>query len=53
MLHAETAHSAELTILDNTVLVKTDTYEVQFENGVITHLHNKRTTETYTVPSRY
>ena len=50
MISVETAHSAELTILNNTVLVKTDTYEVQFENGVIIHLHNKRTTETYTVP---
>ena len=50
MLHSETAHSAELTILDNTVLVKTDAYEVQFENGVITELHNKLTAETYTLP---
>ena len=50
VLHAGTAHSAELTILDNTVLVKTDTYEVQFENGVITHLHNRLTAETYTLP---
>ena len=47
---SETAQSAELTILDNTVLVKTDTYEVQFENGVITHLYNKLTEETYTLP---
>ena len=50
MLYAEHAQSAELTILDNTVLVKTDTYEVQFENGVITQLHNKLTDETYTLP---
>ncbi len=50
MLYAEPAQSAELTILDNTVLVKTDTYEVQFENGVITQLHNKLTAETYTLP---
>ena len=50
MLYAETAQSAELTILDNTVLVKTDAYEVQFENGVITQLHNKLTAETYTLP---
>ena len=35
---AETAQSAELTILgNNIVLVKTDAYEVQFKNGVITH----------------
>ena len=50
MLYAEPAQPAELTILDNTVLVKTDAYEVQFENGVITQLHNKLTTETYTLP---
>ena len=50
MPYAETAQSAELTIRDNTVLVKTDTYEVQFENGVITQLHNRLTSETYTLP---
>lgn len=50
ILYAEPAQSAELTILDNTVLVKTDTYEVKFENGVITQLHNKLTSETYTLP---
>ena len=50
MLWGETAQSAELTLLDNTVFVKTDAYEVQFENGVITQLHNKLTAETYTLP---
>ncbi len=50
MLYAETAQSAEITILNNTVLAKTDAYEVQFKNGVITQLHNKRTAETYTLP---
>ena len=50
LLYAEPAQPAELTIRDNTVLVKTDAYEVQFENGVITQLHNKLTTETYTLP---
>ena len=50
MLCAEPTEPAELTILDNTVFVKTDAYEVQFENGVITQLHNKLTTETYTLP---
>ena len=50
MLYAETAEPAELTVLDNTVFVKTDAYEVQFENGVITQLHNKLTGETYTLP---
>ena len=50
MLCAEPTEPAELTIVDNTVLVKTDTYEVQFENGVITQLHNKLTEEVYTLP---
>ena len=50
MLYAETVEPTELTIIDNTVLVKTDAYEVEFENGVITQLHNKLTTETYTLP---
>ena len=50
MLCAETAEPAELTIHDNTVLVKTDAYEVQLENGVITQLYNKLTDETYTLP---
>ncbi len=50
MLYAEPAKPAELTILGNTVLVKTDTYEVQFENGVITQFHSKLTVETYTLP---
>ena len=52
MLCAEPAESAELTILDNTVLVKTDAYEVQLENGVITQFYNKLTDETYTLPPR-
>ena len=50
MLCAEPTEPAELTIVDNTVLVKTDAYEVQFENGVITQLHNKLTEEVYTLP---
>ena len=50
MLCAEPTEPAELTIVDNTVLVKTDAYEVQFENGAITQLHNKLTAETYTMP---
>lgn len=50
MLYAEPAEPAELAIIDNTVFVKTDAYEVQFENGVITQLHNKLTEETYTLP---
>ena len=50
MLYIETAEPAELIIRDKTVFVKTDAYEVQFENGVITHLSNKLTAETYTLP---
>ena len=50
MFCAEPTEPAELTILDNTVFVKTDAYEVQFENGVITLLYNKLTDETYTLP---
>ena len=49
MLYLETA-SAEITIDGETVYVETDTYEVQFDRGVITQLHNKLTAETYTLP---
>ena len=49
-LCADTVEPAELTIRDKTVLIKTDAYEVQFENGVITHLTNKLTSEVYTLP---
>ena len=50
MFYSQTALPAEINILDNTVFVKTDAYEVQFENGVITQLHNKLTAEIYTLP---
>ena len=50
MFFTETAQPAEITTLDNTVLVETDAYRVQLEDGVITQLHNKRTAETYTLP---
>ena len=52
LFYTQMAHSAELTILDNAVFVKTDTYEVQFTEGVITQLSNKLTGETYTLPLR-
>ena len=42
--------SAEVQIVDNNVFVETDTYQVQFTDGVITHLSNKLTEETYTLP---
>ncbi len=42
--------SAEITIDGEIVHVETDNYEVQFDRGVITHIHNKLTAETYTLP---
>ena len=50
LFYSHTARSAEIKIVDNNVFVETDTYEVQFMDGVITHLHNKLTEETYTLP---
>ena len=41
---------AEITIDGETIHVETDAYTVQFDRGVITHLHNKLTGETYTLP---
>ena len=43
----ETA-SAEITIDGETVHVETDAYKIQFDRGVITHIQNKHTDETYT-----
>ena len=42
------AESAEMKVVDNSVFVETDTYEVEFTDGVITYLSNKLTEETYT-----
>ena len=50
MLSSETVQAAEITILDSSVIVETDTYEVRFENGVINQLANKITDEIYTLP---
>jgi len=47
---SQAAQSAEINIVDNKVFVETDTYEVQFTDGVITYLYNKLTEETYTLP---
>ena len=47
---SQIARSAEIQIVDNNVFVETDAYEVQFTDGVITHLSNKLTEETYTLP---
>ena len=44
------AESAEVKVLDNSVFVGTDAYEVEFTDGVITHFYNKLTEETYTLP---
>ena len=41
--------STEITIDGETVHVETAAYEVQFDRGVITHIHNKLTDETYTL----
>ena len=40
---------AEITIAGETVHVETDNYEVQFDRGVITYIHNKHTDTTYTL----
>ena len=40
---------AEITIDGETVHVETAAYTVQFDRGVITHIHNKLTAETYTL----
>ena len=47
---SQVARSAEVKVVDNSVFVETDTYEVQFVDGVITQLHNKLTGEAYTLP---
>ena len=48
--YSQVAPCAEINIVDNNVYVETDTYEIQFTDGVITHLHNKLTEEVYTLP---
>ena len=42
---------ANITIDGDFVHVETDGYAVKFERGVITHIHNKLTDETYTHPN--
>ena len=41
---------AYITIDGDNVYVETDSYAVQFDKGVLTYIHNKRTGETYTIP---
>ena len=50
MLQSEAGHAAEITILDNTVIVETDAYEVRLENGVINRVVNRIADEAYTLP---
>jgi hypothetical protein len=50
LFYPQVVRSAEITVVDNSVFVKTDTYEVQFIDGVITQLSNKLTEEVYTLP---
>ena len=50
LFYSHTAQSAVIKIVNNNVFVETDTYQVQFTDGVITHLSNKLTEETYTLP---
>ena len=51
LFYSKVAQSTEVRIVDNSVFVETDTYAVQFTDGVITHLYNKLTEETYTLPA--
>ena len=48
--YSQVAPCAEIKVIDNSVFVETDTYQVQFTDGVITQLYNKLTEETYTLP---
>lgn len=50
LFYSQVAPCAEIKVVDNNVLVETDAYKVQFTDGVITHLYNKLTEETYTLP---
>ena len=42
---------ANITIDGDSVHVETDSYVVNLGNGVIDYIHNKRTGETYTIPT--
>ena len=50
LFYSQVVQSAEIKVVDNNVFVETDTYEIQFSDGVITRLYNKLTEETYTHP---
>ena len=50
LFFSQVAPCAEIKVVDNSVFVETDAYQVQFMNGVITQIHNKLTAEAYTLP---
>ena len=50
LFYPQVVRSAEITVVDKSIFVKTDAYEVQFIDGVITQLSNKLTEEVYTLP---
>ena len=47
---SQVVQSAEVKVVDNSIFVETDAYQVQFMDGVITYLSNKLTGEVYTLP---
>lgn len=50
LFYMPAAPAAEINIVDDSVFIRTDTYEVQFTDGIITQLSNKLTEEVYTLP---
>ena len=50
LCYSQVAWCAEIKVVDNNVFVETDTYQVQFTDGVITQIYNKLTEEAYTLP---
>ena len=50
LFYSQMVQSAEMKVVDNSVFVNTDSYEVHFVDGVITQIHNKLTEESYTLP---
>ena len=50
LFYSQAVHSAEINIIDDSIFVKTDAYEVLFVEGVITQFTNKLTEEIYTLP---
>ena len=50
LFYSQVARCAEIKVVDNSVFVETDAYQIQFSDGVITQLSNKLTGEAYTLP---